>query len=280
MSYIQKICDFSRRGDIETVVELVKGYYSKKDENPWHKVNNNIKMFIKKETSRDKLSETLILLRAAVFSALDILSFGLVDEIATSDIIEAFTREDNWKLGKRTARNHCVDIADKLIEKGTTRYFIPSALKRDGFGFLISRIEEAQWEEFKKAKPKVVKGGLDLSKLEKSILGSKFLRDQMIMETKIDVKDPRAESLLEAYDLQIVEIEVDRSSIIKPHPPTEQITLNGQPVFEDDEEKEEKTKRRKSKGDQTPLSDFLSEEKKVVKTPKKTISRKKRGLKK
>jgi len=265
---------------METVADLIKGYYSKKNENPWHKINNNIQTFIKKETSKDKLSEILILLRAAVFSALDILSFGLVNEIATSDIIKAFTNEKSWKLGKRSARNHCLDIAEKLIEKGITRYLTPSALKRDGFGYLIPRIEEARWEEFKKAKPKVTKGELDLSKLERSILGSKFLRDQMIMETKIDVKDPRAESLLEAYELQIVEIEVDRSSIIKPPTPTEQITLNGQPVFEEDEEKEEKTKRKRSKGGQTPLSDFLSEEKKVVKTSKKTSSRKKRGLKK
>jgi len=265
---------------MDTVADLIKGYYSKKDENPWHKVNNNIETFIKKETSKDKLSETLILLRAAVFSSLDILSFGLVDQIATSDIIDAFTSEETWKLGRRNARNHCLDIADKLIEKSTTRYLIPSALKRDGFGFLIPRIEEAQWEEFKKAKPKVAKGELDLSKLEKSIIGSNFLRDQMIMDTKIDAKDPRAAQLLEAYDLQIVEIEVDRSSIIQPPHPTEQVTLNGQPVFEEDEEKEEKIRRKTTKGDQTPLTDFLSEDAKVAKIPKKTSSRKKRGLKK
>jgi len=114
---------------METVADLIKGYYLKKDENPWHKINNNIQTFIKKETSRDKLSETLILLRAAVFSALDILSFGLVDEIATSDIIEVFNSEDTWKQGRKNARNHCLDITEKLNEKGTTRYLTPSALK-------------------------------------------------------------------------------------------------------------------------------------------------------
>jgi len=156
----------------------------------------------------------------------------------------------------------------------------PSALKRDGFGFLIPRIEESQWEEFKKAKPKVVKKELVLSKLEKSVIGAKFLREQMIMETKIDAKDPRAEALLEAYELQIVEMEIDRSSLIKPPPPTEQVTLNGKPVFDEDEEKEEKVKRKKSKGNQTPLTDFLSEGKKPAKSPKKKSSRKKRGLRK
>ncbi|MGY5878663.1 MAG: hypothetical protein RTV31_00375 [Candidatus Thorarchaeota archaeon] len=265
---------------MKTVADLIKGYYSDRNENPWHKVNTNIQRFIKKETSKDRLSETLILMRAAVFSSFDILSFGLVDEIATSEIVKAFTTEETWKLGRRKARNHCLDVADKLITKRKTRYLTPSALKRDGFGFLVPKVEEAQWEEFKKAKPKATKGELDLSKLEKSVIGAKFLRDQMIMESKIDSKDPRAEALLDAYDLQIVEIEVDRSSLIRPPAPTEQVTLNGQPVFEEDEEKEEKTRRKTTKGDQTPLTDFLSEDKKTTKAPKKKSSRKKRGLRK
>ncbi len=265
---------------MKTVASLIKGYYSEKNDNPWHKVSKNIQTFIKKESSKDKLSETLILLRAGVFGALDILSFGLIDEITTTNIIKAFTIEDTWKLGRRSARNLCLDVADKLIEKGNTRYLTPSALKRDGFGFLISRIEEAQWQKFKKAKPKVTKGEMNLTKLEKSVTGSKFLREQMIMETKIDANDPRVETLLEAYELQLVEIEVNRSSRIKPPAPTEQVTLNGQPVFDDDEEKEEKVKRKASKGDQTPLTDFLSEEKKVAKSPKKKSSKKTRGRKK
>ena len=211
---------------------------------------------------------------------MDILSFGLIDEIGTDNIIKAFTAEEDWKLGRRNARNLCLDIADKLIQKRKTRLLIPSALKRDGFGFLVPRIEEAQWEEFKRAKPKVTKGKLDLTKLEKSIIGSKFLRDQMIMETKIDAKDPRVESLLEAYDLLVVEIEVDRSSLVKPPPPTEQVTLNGKPVFEEDDEKEGKSKKKKTQGDQTPLTEFLEEEKKPAKAPKKKSSRKKRGLRK
>ncbi len=265
---------------MKTVASLIKGYYSEKNDNPWHKVSKNIQTFIKKESSKDKLSETLILLRAGVFGALDILSFGLIDDITTTEIIKAFTTKSTWKLGRRSARNFCLDIADKLIEKGSTRYLTPSALKRDGFGFLIPRIEEAQWEKFKKAKPKVTKGEMNLTKLEKSVIGSKFLREQMIMETKIDAKDPRVETLLDAYELQLVEIEVNRSSRVKPPTLTEQVTLNGQPVFDEDEEKEEKVKRKTSKGDQTPLTDFLSEEKKITKTPKKKKSKKTRGRKK
>jgi len=265
---------------MKTVADSIKGYYSEKSEHPWNKVNKNIQTFITKEKSKEKLSETLILMRAAVFGALDILSFGLVDKVATEDIIRAFTKEESWKLGRRSARNLCLDVADKLIEKGKTRFLIPSALKRDGFGFLISRIEEAQWEKFKKAKPTIKKKELNLTKLEKSVIGSKFLREQMIMETTIDAKDPRAEQIIEAYDLQLVEIELERCSRIEPPTPTEQVTLNGQPVFDDDEEKEEKVKRKVSKGNQSSLTDFLTEEKKPAKTPKKKSSKKKGGRKK
>ena len=265
---------------MKTIADLMKGYYSDKNAHPWHKAINNIQTFIKNESSNDKLSETLILMRAAVFGALDILSFGLVDDIATEDIIKAFTEEKKWELGRRSARNLCLDVADKLIEKGETRYLIPSALKRDGFGFLIQRIDEAQWEVFKKVKPKVIKGELNLTNLEKSVVGSKFLREQMIMETKMDAKDPRAEALLEAYELQLIEIEVDRSSRIKPPTHTEQVTLNGQPVLENEEDKEEKVKRKSSKSDQTPLTDFLVEEEKTIKTPKKKSAKGKGGRKK
>ena len=72
-------------------------------------------------------------MRAAVFGALNILSFGLVDKVATEDIIKAFTKQESWKLGRRSARNLCLDVADTLIEKGDTRYLTPSALKRDVF---------------------------------------------------------------------------------------------------------------------------------------------------
>ena len=267
---------------MKTISDTMKGYYSDKKKHPWDKITKNIQTFLQKESSKDRQSEVLILMRAAVFGALDILSFGLVQEVATENILDAFTKEVDWKLGRRSARNLCLDVADKLIAKRNTRYLIPSALERDGFGFLNQRIDEAQWEEFKKAKPTAVKGKLNLSKLEKSVIGSKFLREQMIMETEIDKKDERAEALLEAYELQLVELEIDRSSRIKPSTQTEQITLNGQPVFDNDgdEEKEEKTRKRDSKEDQTPLTDFLSEDKKPTKTPKKKDSKKKGGRKK
>lgn len=267
---------------MKTISDMMKGYYSDKKKHPWNKVNKNIQKFLLSESSKEKQSEVLILLRAAMFGALDILSFGLVQEVSSEDIINAFTKENDWKLGRRNARNLCMDIADKLISKRDTRYLIPSALERDGFGFLNPRIDEARWEEFKDAKPVIKKGKLNLSRLERSLIGSKFLREQMIMETELDAKDERAQALLEAYELQLVELEVDRSSKVKAPTPTEQITLNGQPVFEDeeDEDKEGKTRKKASKDDQAPLTDFLSEDKKPTKTAKKRNSKKKGGRKK
>jgi hypothetical protein len=264
---------------MKTVADSMKGYYSDKSEHPWNKVNRNIQKFIKQEKSTERLSEIIILMRTAVFGALDILSFGLIHQVTTEDIIDAFTKEKSWKLGRRSARNLCLDIADKLIEKNETRYFVLSAIKREGFGFLLHRIEESQFDEFKKAKPKIVKNKLDLTKLEKSVLGSRFLREQMVMETKIDAKDPRTAQIIEAYDLQLVETELEQVSRVKPPTPTEQVTLNGQPVFDDDEKDEEKVKRKIAKSDQIALTDFITEEKKQVKKPKKKSSKKKGGRK-
>jgi hypothetical protein len=261
MSYVRKICELSKRGDMQTIAEMMKGYFSDKKKNPWQLVNKNVSKFITTEKSNQRQIEILLPLRAGVFGALDILSFGLIDRIATQDVIDVFTKEESWKLGRRSARNYCLDIAEKLISNGKTRYLSTSALKRDGFGFLVPRVEESRWEQFKKAKPKKAKKELDLSKLENSVIGSKFLKEQMIMDTKLDVKDPRVEEILEAYELYLVDIEVDRSSQVKPPTPTEQITLNGKPVF-DEEDKEEKVKRKSPKGDQATLTDFISEEEK------------------
>ena len=53
--------------------------------------------------------------------------------------------------------------------------------------------------------PKKKKQILDLALLEKSQLGSRFLREQMVMETQIVKDDPRLPTILEAYDHFLVE---------------------------------------------------------------------------
>lgn len=260
MAYVQKICDLSRRGDISAVADLMKEYFSDKNGNPWDKIYKDIEKYAIKQPTAENLREVLVLLREAVFGALDILSFSLILEISTSDIIQAFSKEKDWYHGRRKVRNLCLDTADGLIEKGDIRYLLPSALRREGFGFLVSRIEEVELEQFRKAKPKISRGKMNLSKLENSILGSKFLRDQSIMESKLVESDPRVKSLQEAFELQLVELEFERTTKAKVSQETEQVTLNGQPVIASDDEKASISRKKKDTEIQRPLSEFMSDE--------------------
>ena len=259
MAYVQKVCDLSRRGDMNAVADLMKGYYRDKEENPWHRIYKDVQSHWSKENPKQDVAETLLLLREAVFGALDILSFGLISEISTPDVVTAMTTEASWNAGRRKVRNMCLDAADGLIAKGDVRFLMPAALRRDDFAFLVPRVEEAQWEIFRKARPKVNRGKLDLSKLEESVIGSRFLREQMILETKLKADDPRVSALVDAYELQLVEIEVDRSTRIEPAAPTEQTTLNGEVVQESEIEKESPAKKRRATEVVTPLMDFLEQ---------------------
>ena len=160
-------------------------------------------------------------------------------------------------------------------------------MKRDGFGFLIDEVEEVEVDLFKKAKPKLKKVSkrkqiLDLAPLEKTRMGSRFLREQMVMEAELPKDDPRVDSILDAYDHFLVEYEIDRSSAIPEPAKTEQVTLNGKPVSEIAGEKSAPGKRKADKAVQSPLSEFLEEEpkKKSKKTSKKQSPKKKgRGKK-
>ena len=259
LAYVQKVCELSRRGDMNAVADIMKGYYRDREGNPWHRMYNDIQTYWNKENPKQDVAETLLLLREAVFGALDILSFGLISDISTPEVVTAMTSEASWNAGRRRVRNMCLDAADGLIAKGDVRYLMPTSLRRDDFAFLVPRVEEAQWEIFKKARPKVSRGKLDLSKLEESVLGSRFLREQMIMDTKLKADDPRIPAIIEAYDLQLVEIEVDQSTRIQPPAPTEQTTLNGEVVQEVEREKESPAKKRREAEVATPLMDFLEQ---------------------
>lgn len=261
---------------MSAVADMLKGYFKDRKANPWHQIYKDIQTYWQKEHPNEDVTETLLLLREAVFASFDILSLGLVSEISTIEVLDLFTSESSWTAGRRRVRNHCLDIADHLIAKGNVRYLLPSALKRDDFGFLVPRVEEAQWDNFVKAKPKVTRGKLDLTKLENSILGSRFLGEQMIMDTKLSSDDPRVPVLLEAYELQLVEIEINRSTRIQPATPTEQVTLNGGIVQDIEiEEKETPTKKRRKAEAITPLTDFLEENGRKTRTKTQTKPAKK-----
>lgn len=265
----------------------MKSFFLDKKAHPWHRVYKDIETYWKREHPKKDPSETLILLRDAVFGALDILSFSITLPNPTSEFLALFTKEVTWKDGRRKVRNKCIELAEGLIKKKKTRYLIPSALKRDGFGFLVSDIEEVELELFRKAKPRLKQDPkkkieiLDLAPLEKLRLGSRFLREQMIIETKIEKKDQRTSTILEAYDHFLLEHEIDRNSAILDPALTEQITLNGTPLSHDDDEKTTLGKRAVDKAIQSPLTDYLEDKDvKKKKKPKKTRARKKRKVKK
>jgi hypothetical protein len=270
---------------MNAVTDLMKGYYSDKKSHPWHTIYTDIEKYWTREHPRRDATETLILLRDAVFGALDILSLSITLDVPTSDFVLLFTKESTWKEGRRQVRNRCIELVEELTKKRKTRYLVPSALKWDGFGFLVSGIEDAELETFKKSKPKMKKVPkkkkqiLDLGPLEKSRLGSRFLREQMVMETQIEKGDPRIPTILEAYDHFLIELEIDMSSAIPEPVPTEQVTLNGSPVAE--MEKAVASKKSRKKVEQSPLTDFM-EEKPVArkKKSKKPSGQKKRRAKK
>jgi len=266
---------------MNAVADLMKGYYSDKKAHPWHTIYTDIEKYWSRENPTKDVTGTLILLRDAVFGALDILSLSIALEVSTSELIAIFTKEPTWKEGRRQVRNSCIELVEELTRKKKTRYLVPSALKRDGFGFLVSGIEDAELEILKKAKPTMKriskkKQHLDLTQLEKSKLGSRFLREQMVMETQIEAGDPRIDAILEAYDLFLVELEIDMGSSIPELVPTEQVTLNGTPVSEAADEKASSGKRYREKEVQSPLTDFIEEKP----TTKKKKSQKPSGQKK
>jgi len=249
---------------MNAVADLMKGYYSDKKAHPWHTIYTDIEKYWARENPTKDVTETLILLRDAVFGALEILSLSIALDVSTPELIALFTKEPNWKEGRRQVRNRCIELVEELTRKKKTRYLIPSALKRDGFGFLVSGIEDAELEILKKARPTMKKVSkkkqlLDLAQLEKSQLGSRFLREQMVMETQIDSGDPRIDTILEAYDLFLVELEIDMGSSIPELVPTEQVTLNGTPVSETEDEKASPSRRYQEKDIQSPLTDFIEE---------------------
>ena len=268
---------------MDAVADLMKSYFSDKKAHPWHTIYKDIEKYWTRVYPKKDVTETLLLIRDAVFSAFGILSLSIALEVVTSEFVDLFTKASDWKEARSNIRNRCIELVEELVKKRKTRFLVPSALRQDGFGFLVSKIESAELETFKRAKPKMKKVPrkkkevLDLVPLEKSWLGSRFLREQMVMDKRIEKEDLRIPSLLEAYDHFLVELEIDMSSSIPEPVSTEQITLNGKPIGEAYQEKIISSKRFREKSIQPPLTDFIEERKGKKKRPS---GRKKRRAKK
>jgi hypothetical protein len=284
--YVHKIAELSRRGDIDAVAELMKGHFSDKENNPWDRIYKDIETYWKRENPKTSASNTILHIRDAFFGALDILSLSIALSVPTSELVTLFIKENSWKDGRRSVRNRCIELIEGLIKKKKTRHLVPSALKRDGFGFLVDDVEKVELKLFKKAKPKLKrvsgkkKEVLDLKPLETLRVGSRFLREQMIMETELEKKDPRIPALQDAYDQFLSNYEVDRRSVVHESVQTEQVTLNGSPLTETSDEVTTSKKRKSDKAVQSPLTDYLETKKDTrKKKSKKTQVKKKRRTK-
>ena len=256
--FVHKIADLSSRGDIEAITELLKGYWKDKRAYPWHRLHATIETQWEKEKPDEDLQETLVLLRDGVFGALEMLSLSLALNVPTSEVLVMVCKGESWKDGRRLARAECSTLAMNLINKGDLGNLTPSALERDGMGFLLASLAEAHLKEFKMARPKTKDGKLDLKALSRTMYGRKLIREKAIAATSIDEADSAAAEILETYDNLILELEIADASKIIPVSSTEQVTLNGK-LIEDSADKEEIHKSRElTPSVQAPLTEYLT----------------------
>jgi len=256
--FVHKIADLSSRGDIEATTELLKGYWKDKRTYPWHRLYAIIETQWEKENPDKDLQETLILLRDAIFGSLEMLSLSLALNIPASEVLKLVCKGESWKDGRRLARAECSTFAMELIDKGDLGNLTPSALERDGMGFLLNSLHEAHLKEFKMAKPKIKDGKLDLKALSRTMYGRRLLRERAIAASSIDEADSTTAEILETYDNLILEIEIADASRIIPVGPTEQVTLNGK-LIEDSADKGEILKAKEpTPSVQAPLTEYLA----------------------
>jgi len=276
--FVHKIADLSSRGDIEAITESLKGYWKDKKAYPWHRLHTVIETQWEKENPDEDLQETLILVRDAVFGALEMLSLSLALNIPASEVLKMVCKGESWKDGRRLARAECSTLAMELVDKGGLDNLIPSALKRDGMGFLLASLHEAHLKIFKMARPKAKEGKLDLKALSRTMHGRRLLRERAITGSSVDEADSVAAGILETYDNLVLELEIADSSRIIPAESTEQITLNGK-LVEDSADKMEIHRAKEPTPDmQAPLTEYLTGAAKSSRgTPRKHKTSKKKG---
>jgi len=256
--FVHKIADLSSRGDIEATTELLKGYWKDKRTHPWHRLYAIIETQWEIENPDKDLQETLILLRDAIFGSLELLSLSLALNIPASEVLVMVCKGASWKDGRRLARAECSTLAMELIDKGDLGNLTPSALRRDGMGFLLASLHDAHLKIFKMARPKTKDGKLDLKALSRTMYGRRLLRERSIAANSIDEADSVAVEILETYDNLILELELADASRIISIGPTEQITLNGK-LIEDPVDKIEIHRAKEPTSDvQAPLTEYLT----------------------
>jgi len=257
MAFVDMVCDMSRRGDISAVTETFEGYWTDKAKNPWHTLYAGLgKRWATKKPDVD-LSNTLLLLRDAVFGALGMTSLSLALDMTTEEIVRRIVKEPSWKEARRDLRQYVSDTVSEMIRRGEIANLIASGLMSDDLGFLTSPLRHAQLEEFRNSKPKVVRGKLDLRPLSKCIIGRTLLRQLVIKEDRLDEGDPRGAQLLETYEHMLVDVEIGEGASAASPVDTEQVTIGGQPTNEILDRKQTRVSEEQGEGVQTNLAEYV-----------------------
>jgi len=280
IAYVRSICDMTRRGDINRVAEAIRGYWTNKRAHPWHRIVKELSEKGRRVLEKNELEETTALLRDAVFAALDMLSLSVALDLTTRELLDIVLKEKSWRNGRREARAYCAQLVAGLIAKGRVDYLIPSALERDGFGYLVPDLLQAQLDQLQNAKPKLKDGAYDLSALHRSVLGRLLLRDFEVTGRTLPEDDPRAKELLEGFEHLVLEKELEQSErAIRPLD-TAQVTLNGEIVEDTEPPEAPETERVEEKAPevQLPLTEYIAPAEDMKKAKK--TSTKKRATKK
>ncbi|MCK5239958.1 MAG: hypothetical protein KAR33_10445 [Candidatus Thorarchaeota archaeon] len=228
-----------------------------------------------KEKGEEDPAETIALLRDGVFGALGLHSLSLALEIPTRDVIDILLKGKTWTEGRKKARAFCSMQASQLISKQNLDYLDSLSLNRDGLGYLVPQLEDACLKQYRKVRPKVEKGFLILKPLGRSVYGRTILRTFGISQPTIKASDEQGKQLLAEYDNHLIELETDTSRTVILDGPTEQLTLEGEPVaIEEEITKEPAEVEPPKKGVQAPLSEYIPSKKKKVSA--KEASRKRR----
>ena len=256
--FVRTLTDLSRRGDIDAFADVMKAYWKDKKSHPWHMLYKTIEANKDSFESEEDLAQSLLFLRDAVFGVLELGSLSLPLQIPTEELLDVILSGRSWVDGRRKARAYCADMVAKRIEKRELDYLVPSGLARDGLGYMVSPLQEAQLEQYRDARPTVKDGKYDLKQLARSCHGYAALRAAGVTESQLGEADPRAQTLVEAYDRLLVELELEVSTPSEFPQETLQTTLNGD-LIEDVSSKKQVTdvQRPKEAEQQQPLTEFI-----------------------
>ncbi len=229
-----------------------------------------------KEKTGEDLGEVLMQIRDGVFGSLDIHSVSLALDTPTSEILAILLKGSDWNDGRKKVRLFCSKEVGKLIVKQNLDYLDGKSLGRDGFGYLVDQLIESQLNQYRQSKPQEDKGSINLKALHNSVHGRLLLRELGITANSVTTKSPEAGSVLQAYENRLIELETDTSRIEIPSGPTEQVTLEGEPVEELEPKGEEKRTKSKGKDEhQAPLTEYMTGKKASRTRRKKKIQKSK-----